>query len=88
MFTRPIHIAYAVAALALAAPLLAAPAVRADETAPKAGEIAVSGTVQKVLPHRAGFVLLVGTITRPDGTATTLDPPRPKTVTSKTFPAD
>ena len=87
MFTRPTHTAYAVAALALAAPLLASPAARADGAAPKAGEIAVSGTVQKVLPHRTGFVLLVGTLTRPDGTATTLDPPRPKTVTSKALPA-
>ena len=83
MYTRlrPRH----AAALALAAPLFCLAPARAADTAPKPGEIAVSGTVSTILPHRAGFVLLVSTITRPDGTTATLDPPRPKTILTKTF---
>ena len=79
MLTRSIR-PYA-AALALAAPLFClAPAARADDSTPKPGEIAVSGTVSKLLPNQTGFVLLVSTITRPDGTTTTLSPPRPKAI--------
>ena len=84
MLTRSIH-PYA-AALALAAPLFCLAPARADETAPKTGEIAVSGTVRELLPHHAGFILLVRTITRPDGTTMTLDPPRPKTILTQMIP--
>lgn len=65
---------------ALSAPLLTTTPARADGLAPRAGEIQVSGTVQSFLPKRAGLVLAVNAVCRPDGTVALLDAPRPKTV--------
>jgi len=65
---------------ALSAPLLPILPARADGMTPQVGEIQVSGTVQSLLPRRAGLVLTVNAVLRPDGTTVLLDPPRHKTV--------
>ncbi len=72
--------ALAVGLAALSAPLLAVRQAHADGLTPRAGEIQVSGTVQSLLPHRAGLVLTVRSVLRPGGTVALLDTPRPKTV--------
>lgn len=87
MTRTTLRLRMALALLLLAAPLLLTTVARADALLPRPGEVALSGTIRQMLPQRTGLVLLVGTLTRPDGSSTPLDPARPKTVLSPSLSA-